>query len=262
MSDSDYTFGLSHEVGAMLHCCEQAMQQKKHIYRESRRDKEFPFQNWFKARLEERKVAFDESGRNTYPDFCLTSLLLGYELKGLGYPGRMNDYDCNSQIPQGQHQGREIIYVFGRYPAHPDANHYPLIDLVLCHGSFLNADHQYVHRNKSIRGMGSYGDVLLRDRKMYVAPTPFGILAGLENATSLILPQSWPAPTGLTVVGNITRQETSTTMTGYHFDLTTNQLHATYTKNPAASQLHHFVVYAVNTSEPRSPVYLHHRGQV
>jgi hypothetical protein len=40
------------------------------------------------------------------------------------------------------------------------------VDLVLCRGDFLNADHNYVHKNKSIRGFGSYGDIMIRDRKM------------------------------------------------------------------------------------------------
>lgn len=48
---------------------------------------------------------------------------------------------------------------------------YPILDLVICHGDFLNADHAYVHENKSFRGFGTYGDILVRDRKMYVTPT-------------------------------------------------------------------------------------------
>ena len=44
-----------------------------------------------------------------------------------------------------------------------------MLDLVVCHGDFLNADHDYVHKNKSVKGFGSYGDIMIRDRKMYVA---------------------------------------------------------------------------------------------
>ena len=65
--------------------------------------------------------------------------------------------------------------MFGRYPQDPDGKRYPVLDLVLCHGRFLNADNTYVHKNKSFRGFGSYGDILVRDRKMYVAPTPFAL---------------------------------------------------------------------------------------
>ena len=135
----------------------------------------------FKSRLESQGVDFDEPGRNTYPDFRLVHHLLGYEIKGLGFPGRVNDYDCNSQIPHGVYRGRNIIYVFGRYPSQPSSNRYSVHDLVLCHDSFLNAENDYVHQNKSVRGMGSYGDILLRDRKMYVAPTPFGLLQGVQR---------------------------------------------------------------------------------
>jgi len=42
--------------------------------------------------------------------------------------------------------------VFGRYPAEPDGNSYPVFDLVICHGDFLNADHDYIHKNRSVKG--------------------------------------------------------------------------------------------------------------
>ena len=43
------------------------MQANKLIRRESRKDKEFHFQNWFKARLGETGLKFEIGGRNTYP---------------------------------------------------------------------------------------------------------------------------------------------------------------------------------------------------
>jgi hypothetical protein len=74
-----------------------------------------------------------------------------------------------------------VEYAFGRYPADPDGDTYPVLDLVICHGDFLNADHEYVHKNRSIKGFGSYGDIMIRDRKMYVAPTPFGLVTGVAH---------------------------------------------------------------------------------
>lgn len=124
------------------------------IRRESRKDKEFHFQNWVKQRLVELNRPFDQGGRNSYPDFKIVPITEGYEVKGLAYPGRNMSFDSNSQVPTGFHNGRSIYYVFGRYPAEPDGNEYPVIDLVLCHGDFLNADHEYVHKNKSVRGFG------------------------------------------------------------------------------------------------------------
>ncbi len=59
------------------------------------------------------------AGRNAYPDFRLVHAPLGFELKGLQFPGRVATYDSNSQIPCGYHNGRDIIYVFGRYPSEP-----------------------------------------------------------------------------------------------------------------------------------------------
>lgn len=131
------------------------------IQRESGQDKEFHFQNWVRGRISETPHLFEEGGRNVYPDFRIVWLTEGYEIKGLAYPGRWINYDSNSQVPSGFHNGRTIYYVFGHYPKEPDGNSYPVLDLVVCHGDFLNADHEYVHENKAIRGFGSYGDILI-----------------------------------------------------------------------------------------------------
>jgi hypothetical protein len=154
-------------VGRVFRECVNAIARGALIPRVSRTDKEFHFQNWFKARLEELGNNFEIGGRNSYPDFRMVATTDGYEVKGLAYPGRDASFDCNSQPPTGFHNGRAVHYVFGRYPKEPDGNAYPVLDLVLCHGDFLNADHEYVHKNKSVKAFGSYGDILIRDRKMY-----------------------------------------------------------------------------------------------
>src|SRR5260221_1336623 len=92
--------------------CLEAIRTNKLISRESRQDKEFHFQNWFKARLDETDLDFDLGGRNTYPDFRLVASTEGFEVKGLAYPGREANYDCNSQVPSGSHNGRTIFYIF------------------------------------------------------------------------------------------------------------------------------------------------------
>ena len=86
--------------------CAAAMDAGKLIEREGRTDKEFHFQNWFKARLDELGERYDSPGRNAYPDFRLTQEAEGYEIKGLAYPGREASYDSNSQAPCGEHNGR------------------------------------------------------------------------------------------------------------------------------------------------------------
>jgi hypothetical protein len=63
--------------------CAKAMRANKLIRRESRQDKEFHFQNWFKARLDETRLNFEVGGRNTYPDFRLVASADGFEVKGL-----------------------------------------------------------------------------------------------------------------------------------------------------------------------------------
>ncbi len=210
------------------------------IRRESKQDKEFHFQNWIKARLEELKVPFDEGGRNSYPDFKIVPATVGYEVKGLAYPGRDMSFDSNSQVPTGYHNGRSIYYVFGRYPADPDGNEYPVTDLVLCHGDFLNSDHEYVHKNKAVRGFGSYGDILIRDRKMYVVPTPFALARNLAHFFTLIMPhEDTPGP-DFEVIGELLRVEAADLVVSYRFDLRTNDLTPDTIPNPHIGREHRF----------------------
>lgn len=232
-----------------------AIRDGKLIRRDSRQDKEFHFQNWVRARLIETGLHHDVGGRNKYPDFCMVRFTEGYEVKGLAYPGREVNYDCNSQVPSGFHNGRSIFYVFGRYPKEPDGDTYPVLDMVVCHGDFLNADHEYVHKNRSIKGFGSYGDIMIRDRKMYVAPTPFGLVTGMAHTQTLILPSEHRVPKGFRDVGRIVRREAERLIVGYSFNLRTNTLIPKIIPNPGAGCEHQFIAWRVSTAS-REPVVL------
>lgn len=231
--------------------CVQAVQAGELIESISAKDKEFHFQNWFQKRLEALRIHFEGSGRNTYPDFSLVEYPEGYEIKGLAWPGRERDYDSNSQVPTGYHNGRQIFYVFGRYPAdltlYPEESEgrrkYPVVDLVICHGDFLNIDHSYVHKNKSFKGFGTYGDIMIRDRKMYVAPTPFALTEGTTGLMTLILPEGMKRDPRYQEVGRLARLEADSLIVGYTFDLRTNDLRAEHILNPNAGTEHRFVAY-------------------
>ena len=233
--------------------CVSAIASHKLIIRESSQDKEFHFQNWFRERLKDSGFPFETGGRNSYPDFRLVQHTEGYEVKGLAYPGRVINYDCNSQIPTGAHNGRTIFYVFGRYPAKPDGKSYPVLDLVLCHGDFLNADHEYVHENKNVKGFGSYGDIMIRDRKIYVAPTPFGLANGVAHQQTLILPAHFPNQQNWQLVGELVRREADTLIVGYSFDLKQNKLSARTVANPNAGREHRFIAWRLPDA-PDEPV--------
>lgn len=216
------------------------------ITRQSKRDKEYHFQDWFSARLTNLQTTipfnFEQPGRNTYPDFRIIQNPEGYEIKGLEYPGRYKDYDSNSQVPRGYHNGITVFYVFGRYPKNADSQ-YPVHDLVICHGDFLNADRNYIHKNKSFRGFGSYGDILIRDRKMYVAPTPFGLLNGVESQVTMILPADYPVDNRLIPIGEFSRVEVEQMVVGYSFDMQSNTIQPQFFANPSAGRLHDFIAY-------------------
>ena len=246
------------QAPAIFRQCVKAIEAGALIVRESRTDKEFHFQNWFKERLQETGLNFEEGGRNSYPDFRLVRFTEGYELKGLAYPGRKATFDSNSQLPTGFHNGRSIYYVFGRYPKQPDGITYPVLDLVFVHGDFLNADHGYSHRNKSVKGFGTYGDLAIRDRKMYVVPTPFRLADGLAHHRTLILPHKQEPRGRFVEVGELVRSEAEQLVVAYTFDLRTNDLKADRVTNPHAGREHRFRAWrlgppgqAVTMSEAR-----------
>ena len=243
-------------ISSVFAHCVAAIRDSVLIERPILNDKEFHFQNWFKSRLDDLGERYDESGRNTYPDFRIVRYAEGYELKGLAYPGRDADFDCNSRPPCGEHNGRQVFYVFGRYPARPDDDHrYPVLDLVACHGSFLNADSNYQHMNKSFRGFGSFGDILVRDRKMYVAPTPFALVNGTAHHRTLILPEQMPVEDNLFEIATLTRREADQMAVAYRFDLRSNELTTELVPNPGAGRLHIFKAYRLK-GDPDSPVSL------
>lgn len=229
-------------VDFFVTCCE-ARKQDILIERVSKSDKEFHFQNWVEGRLADTRVLFDPAGRNTYPDFTLVNYAEGYEVKGLAFPGRWTTYDSNSKVPGGFHNGRTVYYVFGRYPKSASENKYPVTDLVVCHGDFLNIDRTYVHKNESVRGFGSYGDILIRDRKMYVAPTPFALAEGTVGQATLIVPAGTVEDSRLEAVGELVRTEAKDLVIGYSFDLQTNVMSRQLAPNPSAGEKHTFMAY-------------------
>lgn len=227
--------------------CDRARSQGELIQRVSASDKEFHFQNWVGERIANCQLDSDEPGRNTYPDFRLVNYPEGYEVKGLEFPGREADYDSNSQVPTGKHRGRDVFYVFGRYPkAEKGVDEYPVVDLVVCHGSFLNSDTEYIHKNKSFRGFGSYGDILVRDRKMYVVPTPFALAEGTAGLSTLIIPAEYKIYSDeLVAVGDLNRVEAEEILVSYEFNMWTNEMITHKAPNPNAGKMHHFRAYRV-----------------
>lgn len=241
----------------IFRACVEAIHDGELISQESAKDKEFHFQNWCQKRLESLGLHFEGAGRNIYPDFCLVEKPEGYEIKGLAYPGREKDYDANSNVPTGFHNGRRIFYIFGRYPndttPYQRGHHaeYPVIDLVLCHGDFMNAQHDYVHKNKHIKGFGTYGDIMIRDRKMYVVPTPFALTGGTAGLATLILPDGYKAPDDFKCVGILNRVEGPDLVVGYSFDLRSNEIKAETIPNPSAGTVHRFFAYRLLSQADR-----------
>jgi hypothetical protein len=237
--------------------CAKAISDGVMIQRVSSSDKEFHFQYWFRDRLGAIGENIESGGRNSYPDFRMVKYTDGFEVKGLAYPGREASFDSNSQLPTGHHNGRTIYYVFGRYPKVPDGIVYPVLDLVVCHGDFLNADREPHRRNKSVKGFGSYGDILIRARRMYVVPTPFCLADGLAHRQTLILPAGVQAP-GLTKVGELCRRECERLVVGYTYDRPTDDLSPKLVDNPDSGKEHQFTAWRAKGA-PRDAVVMKSR---
>ena len=99
--------------------CSSAISKGKLIVRESAQDKEFHFQNWFKARLIETGFAFEQGGRNSYPDFRIVQATDGYEIKGLAYPGRDANFDSDYAFLRGHLIDHQTLPCFFD-PANPN----------------------------------------------------------------------------------------------------------------------------------------------
>ena len=105
-----------------------------------------------------------------------------------------------------------------------------------------------MHENKSIKGFGSYGDILIRDRKMYVIPTPFELVDGLLHQHTLILPNDIALDDNFIKIGELIRKEAKTLIIGYSFNLQTNELQTKKMENPNAGLEHAFGVWRLKTS--------------
>lgn len=198
-------------------------------------------------------------GQNSWPDFVLDDHDEGYELKGLEVPGRSRDFDANSRLPKGQADGREIYYVFGRYPRGAVRAKGPLTDMVVCHGSFLSRDGQLIHKNTSVKGGGTYGDVLLRVRKMFVPPTPFRSVLGTIGTRTLIVPDNvavgLDGDARLQRVGQLDRVEASERITGVAIDLSAPGMTVNTAPSDGAGAVHRFMAYRTLV-QPPTPVSL------
>jgi hypothetical protein len=118
----------------------------------------------------------------------------------------------------------------------------------MCHGDFLNADHNYIHKNKNLKGFGSYGDMMIRDRKMYVAPTPYALTVGTERQITLIAPEDFDVSKSLISAGGLVRVESERLIRGYSFDMMSHEIEPSYLPNPSAGKKHPFKVFRSSNS--------------
>lgn len=86
---------------------------------------------------------------------------------------------------------------------------------------------------------------MIRDRKMYVAPTPFALLEGAAHQRTLIVPEDIQVGAGYIQVGEVVRTEANRLLVAYSFDLRNSEISAQWLDNPAHGQEHRFAAYRV-----------------
>ena len=95
---------------------------------------------------------------------------------------------------------------------------------------------------------------MIRDRKMYVAPTPFGLTTGTAHNQTLILPADFRVDSRFRAVGKLVRREAQTLIVGYTFNLRTNTLKPESVDNPAAGTEHNFIAHRLKRSTAEAVV--------
>ena len=84
---------------------------------------------------------------------------------------------------------------------------------------------------------------MIRDRKMYVSPTPFALTDGTAAQRTLVLPLGAEPDSRLEPVGTLVRVEAANLVVGYEFDLSANKLTPKHIPNPRAGTRHDFIAY-------------------
>jgi hypothetical protein len=207
----------------------------------SANDKEYFAQDWFIDRLQTTGLGYQQQGRNSYPDFWVSTGALreGYEIKSLafipasvrqaalglaGKPAR-KDIDFNSTIPSGRKEGCDVFLTFFLYTG-SGANPRPVYTLSVAHADLINSDHAIAdsHVNIAIKHFGSYGDGFIRNRKMYVFPHPVQIDPSGLGRCRLIVPGAWGLrDRRLKRVATIARTVASQAVAGYTISLHGNK---------------------------------------
>lgn len=234
----------------ILRQCEAAVNAEVRTQRQGR-DKEFHFQDWVGDRIKSANYSYPaREKRNTFPDFPIDGLDEAYEVKGITEGSRERDFDSNSTLPANEHNGHRVYYIFGRYEGSEKGGETPrVLDLVIVDGAYLNSGATLTAKNRSLRALGSYGDILLRDRKMYAPYTPYKNLSGLRGHCTLIVQSDEQPPNSDFVeVGRITRRESDQILVGYRADLIADTLTGEYEPNPHAGRAYEFVAYRTSAA--------------
>jgi hypothetical protein len=95
---------------------------------------------------------------------------------------------------------------------------------------------------------------MIRDRKMYVVPTPYALASGLAHHLTLITPD-FEEPESLVCVGDLVRVEWEKRLVGYSFDFATNALVPELTDNPNAGRKHRFRAWRL-PEQPSEQVFM------
>lgn len=225
----------------------------------SKDDKEYHIQDWVEQRAIEAGCETKVQGRNSYPDFwmSLDDTTIGNEVKSLahysnGRPAR-RDVDFNSTAPQPRVNSRDcfLTFVLYRQESSDTPLHGRVTTLCLTDISLLNADRDFLALNLSVKQFGSYGDGMIRNRRMYRFLHPVTLLEGfgieIRDRSTLILPESSldrveASRDGLVKIGSIERTTVPQRLASYRVNVRTGEIQPTFVEQQPQS-VHRFEVW-------------------
>lgn len=232
-------------LGKLFSAVSAAHDEGVRAIKRSPEDKEYFIQDWVLKRLHTVGLDVRQSGRNSYPDFWFSDedATVGNEVKSLahqmnGKPAR-TDLDFNSTSPKPVLNGVDCSLTFALYRAAASGSlEMNVTTVCVADAAFINDDATFEHVNASVKGFGSYGDALIRNRRMYRFDHPVTIASrqgvDLRDLATLIVPegvQESVEATGIHVnrIAQVLRRPAAEQLVAYTIDVRTGELIPTYT---------------------------------
>ena len=179
-------------------------------------DKEFPAEDWLAGAAERGGLAVAKQGRHAPVDFIVSDdgASVAVQAKGLtrrGAAAVRTTLDYNSTLPTPQYQGMPELLLYAEMGSGSDGC---VVETTVLADMGLVQQDCGVAESEPVKGAGSYGDMTMRLRLMYVGAQPAALLGeqGLDVSGRSVLvlrsgavSTSAAAASGLARLGSVRR---------------------------------------------------------